>query len=167
QKVWTSLAHQADWCFVLARTVPGSRRHAGLSYLLVPMRQDGIEIRPILQLTGTSEFNEVYFDGARTEASLVVGEPGAGWKVAMATLGFERGISTIGQQAGFARELDAVVELARRNGTIDDPVIQDRIAHAHMGLELMRLHALRTLSGQGPEGQGPAQASVSKLVWAT
>ncbi|TDC71560.1 acyl-CoA dehydrogenase [Actinomadura sp. GC306] len=164
QKVWTSQAHHADWCFVLARTEPGSRRHDGLSYLLVPMRQNGVEIRPIDQLTGTSEFNEVYFDGARTEASLVVGAPGDGWKVAMATLGFERGISTVGQQVGFARELDAVIALARRNGAFDDPVIRDRLAHARTGLEAMRLHALRTLAGDG--STGPMQASVSKLLWA-
>src|SRR5439155_27179294 len=104
QKVWTSLAHVADWCFVLARTEPGSRRHHGLSYLLVPMRQPGVTVRPIQQLTGTSEFNEVFFDDARTEASLVVGEPGDGWRIAMATLGFERGVSTLGQQIGFRRE---------------------------------------------------------------
>jgi alkylation response protein AidB-like acyl-CoA dehydrogenase len=167
QKIWTSLAHQADWCFVIARTTPGSRRHDGLSYLLVPMRQDGVTVRPITQLTGTSEFNEVFFDGARTEASLVVGDPGDGWKVAMATLGFERGISTIGQQVAFARELAAIVALARRNGTIDDPVIQDRIAHAHMGLDLLRLHALRTLAGTPGDTGGPGTASVAKLVWAT
>ncbi|GAA2410703.1 acyl-CoA dehydrogenase family protein [Actinomadura vinacea] len=166
QKVWTSLAHHADWCFAVARTVPGSRRHQGLSYLLVPMRQDGVEVRPITQLTGTSEFNEVYFDGARTDASLVVGEPGAGWTVAMGTLGFERGISTVGQQIGFGRELDAVVALARRNGAIDDPVIQDRIARARMGLDVMRLHALRTLTGNRSGTPGP-EASVSKLLWAT
>ncbi|WP_112468945.1 acyl-CoA dehydrogenase family protein [Streptomyces triticisoli] len=164
QKVWTSLAHLSDWCFVLARTEPGSTRHAGLSYLLVPMDQDGVEVRPIEQLTGTSEFNEVFFDGARTEASLVVGEPGDGWKVAMATLGFERGVSTIGQQIGFARELDAVVELARRNGAIEDPAIQDRVTRAHMGLEVMRLNALRTLAGSGTGSQGP-EASIAKLLW--
>ena len=84
----------ADWCFVVARTEPGSQRHHGLSYLLVPMDQEGVEVRPIIQLTGTSEFNEVFFTGARTGADLVVGEPGDGWKVAMGTLGFERGIST-------------------------------------------------------------------------
>ncbi|MBB2910689.1 hypothetical protein FHS43_001952 [Streptosporangium becharense] len=165
QKVWTSLAHRADWCFMIARTVPGSRRHAGLSYLLVPMRQDGVEVRPITQLTGTAEFNEVYFDGARTGASMVVGAPGDGWRVAMGTLGLERGVSTVGQQIGFARELDAVVALARRTGAIDDPVIQDRVARARMGLEVMRLHALRTLADDA--STGPAQASVSKLVWAT
>ncbi len=161
QKVWTSLAHVADWCFVIARTEPGSKRHHGLSYLLVPMDQEGVEVRPIQQLTGTSEFNEVFFSSARTGADLVVGEPGDGWKVAMGTLGFERGVSTIGQQVGFARELSGLVELARSNGSIDDPVIRDRLVQARMGLEVMRLNALRTLSTSDP---GPA--SVAKLVWA-
>ncbi|WP_244931343.1 acyl-CoA dehydrogenase family protein [Nocardioides sp. W7] len=165
QKVWTSLAHQADWCFVVARTEVGSQRHAGLSYLLVPMDQPGVEVRPILQLTGTSEFNEVFFDGARTGADLVVGAPGDGWRVAMATLGFERGVSTIGQQVGFARELDEIEAIARSNGTWDDPVIADRIAQARLGLAVMRTHALRTLSAYDSGSQGP-EASVSKLLWA-
>src|SRR6185369_5254737 len=118
----------------------------------------------ILQLTGTSEFNEVFFDGARTDADLVVGEPGDGWRVAMATLGFERGVSTIGQQIGFARELDAVVAEARRTGAFDDPFIADRIARARLGLEVMRTHALRTLSAYDAGSAGP-EASVSKLLW--
>ena len=162
QKVWTSLAHQADWCFVVARTEPGSQRHHGLSYLLVPMDQDGVDIRPIIQLTGTSEFNEVFFSAARTDADLVVGGAGDGWQVAMATLGFERGVSTIGQQVGFQRELDALLEVARANGTYDDPVIHDRLAKAQVELEVIRLNALRTLS----EDQAPQQASISKLLWA-
>ena len=164
QKVWTSLAHHSDWCFVIARTDPDSTRHAGLSYLLVPLDQPGVEVRPILQLTGTSEFNEVFFDGAVTDASLVVGEPGQGWGVAMATLGFERGVSTIGQQVGFARELDALVETARRTGAYDDPVVADRLARARLTLEVMRTHALRTLSSYDAGSQGP-EASVSKLLW--
>ncbi|MFG2960988.1 acyl-CoA dehydrogenase family protein [Streptomyces sp. NPDC048291] len=164
QKVWTSLAHLSDWCFVVARTEPGSVRHAGLSYLLVPMRQDGVDVRPINQLTGTSEFNEVFLDGARTDASLVVGAPGDGWKVAMATLGFERGVSTLGQQIGFARELETVVELARRTGAIDDPAIQDRITRAYMGLEVIRLNALRMLADSGSRGP---EASIAKLLWGT
>ncbi|HET7349963.1 MAG TPA: acyl-CoA dehydrogenase family protein [Marmoricola sp.] len=162
QKVWTSLAHQADWCFVLVRTEPGSQRHHGLSYLLVPMDQPGVEVRPIVQLTGTSEFNEVFFSGARTEAGMVVGGEGNGWKVAMATLGFERGVSTLGQQVGFQRELDALVEVARSNGAYDDPVLRDRLARAQVELEVIRLNALRTLA----EEQGPQQASVAKLLWA-
>jgi alkylation response protein AidB-like acyl-CoA dehydrogenase len=162
QKVWTSLAHQADWCFVIARTEQGSRRHRGLSYLLVPMRQEGVEVRPINQLTGDSEFNEVFFDGARTAADMVVGEPGDGWRVAMGTLAFERGVSTIGQQTMFRRELGALVEVARTNGAWDDPLLRDRLERADVELEVIRLNALRTLS----EEQAPQQASIAKLLWA-
>lgn len=154
QKVWTSLAHLADWCFVIARTEPGSQRHHGLSYLLVPMDQPGIEVRPIVQLTGTSEFNEVFFDGARTAADLVVGEPGGGWKVAMGTLSFERGVATLGQQVGFRRELDALADLALRNGAAEDPAISERLARARVGLEVMCAYAVRG-----------TDASVAKLVW--
>jgi alkylation response protein AidB-like acyl-CoA dehydrogenase len=162
QKVWTSLAHLADWCFVVARTEPGSKRHHGLSYLLVPMDQEGVEVRAINQLTNTSEFNEVFFTAATTDAANVVGVEGDGWKVAMGTLGFERGISTIGQQVGFQRELDSLLEVSRANGTYDDPVIHDRLARAQAELEVIRLNALRTLS----EDQAPQQASISKLLWA-
>ena len=166
QKVWTSLAHLADWCFVVARTEPGSKRHHGLSYLLVPMDQDGVEIRPIIQPTGTSEFNEVFFTGATTDASHIVGEEGDGWKVAMGTLGFERGVSTMGQQIGFQRELDALLDVARANGSYDDPVIRDRLAKSQVELEVIRLNALRTLSHSPGEDQAPQQASISKLLWA-
>jgi alkylation response protein AidB-like acyl-CoA dehydrogenase len=163
QKVWTSLAHLADWCFVLARTEPGAKGHKGLSYLLVPMQQPGVAIRPIRQLTGTSEFNEVFFDDARTAADLVVGEVGDGWRVAMGTLAFERGVATLGQQVGFRRELDALVALARTNGAFDDPVIRNRLARALLGLEVMRAHASRTLQSGGVAG---TEASVAKLLWA-
>ncbi|MFF9066616.1 acyl-CoA dehydrogenase family protein [Streptomyces sp. NPDC014891] len=166
QKVWTSLAHEADWCFVVARTEPGSTRHRGLSYLLVPLDQAGVEIRPIVQLTGTSEFNEVFFDRARTHASHIVGAPGEGWRVAMATLGFERGVSTLGQQVGFRRELEAVIALARRNGAAADPLVRDRIARAWIGLETIRFNALRMLGGTAAGAPGP-EASIGKIFWAT
>ncbi|MFG2620154.1 acyl-CoA dehydrogenase family protein [Streptomyces sp. NPDC048507] len=156
QKTWTSLAHEAQWCFVLARTEAGSRRHAGLSYLLVPLDGPGVEIRPIVQLTGTSEFNEVFFDGARTHASHVVGAPGDGWAVAMATLGYERGVSTLGQQVGFRRELEALAALATANGALADPLLSDRLARAWTGLEAMR--ALALLPATPP--------SLAKLYWA-
>ena len=162
QKVWTSLAHVADWCFVIARTEEGSTRHQGLSYLLVPMKQDGVDIRPIVQLTGTSEFNEVFFDGARTGVDNVIGEPGDGWRVAMATLGFERGVATLGQQIGFARELDTVVQLAQRTGAIDDPIIADRVAAAWAGLQTIRHFALVSLANPTPG----VEASIAKLLWA-
>jgi len=165
QKVWTSLAHVADWCFVLCRTEPGSKRHHGLSYLLVPMDQPGIEVRPINQLTGTSEFNEVFFDGARTSADLVVGEVGEGWSVAMGTLAFERGVATLGQQVGFARELNGIIALAQRNGSAADPVVRERLTRAWMGLEVMSAHAVRTLSTVDT-GAAAGEASVAKLTWA-
>jgi alkylation response protein AidB-like acyl-CoA dehydrogenase len=159
QKIWTSMAHEAQWIFVLARTDAGSRRHEGLSFLLVPLDQPGVEVRPIEQLTGGAEFNEVFFTGARTAADLVVGSSGDGWRVATALLGFERGVSTLGQQVGFARELDDLIEIARVNGSMDDPVIADRLAAAYVDLEVMRANAVRALE----EDQPP---SVGKLVWA-
>ncbi|WP_020419909.1 acyl-CoA dehydrogenase family protein [Amycolatopsis sp. ATCC 39116] len=161
QKIWTSLAHVADWCFVLARTERGSQRHRGLSYLLVPLRQDGVTVRPIQQLTGTSEFNEVFFDDARTPAAMVVGEPGEGWRIAMATLGFERGVSTLGQQIGFRRELDGIEAEAKRLGTWEDPLLRADLERARMGLRVLRAHALRTLG----QAAGP-EVAVGKLMWA-
>jgi alkylation response protein AidB-like acyl-CoA dehydrogenase len=160
QKVWTSLAHMADWCFVLARTEAGSRRGTGLSYLLVPMRQPGVTVRPIRQLTGTSEFNEVFFDGARTAAANVVGTPGDGWRIAKATLAIERGAAMLGQQVGFRRELADLVEQARQNGASADPLLRDRLARAWIGLEAIRAYALDTLGGDDP-----AEASVLKVLW--
>jgi hypothetical protein len=169
QKVWTSLAHWAHWCFVLARTSPpgeGRSKHDGLSYLLVPMGQHGIEVRPIVQMTGDSEFNEVFFSGARTAAGNVVGGEGQGWAVAMGTLAFERGASTLGQQLNFRNELEAVTALARRTGVADDPVMRQRLAQAHIGLEVMRLHALRALAASEAGTLG-REALVGKLYWAT
>ncbi|MCW2732076.1 MAG: acyl-CoA dehydrogenase [Mycobacterium sp.] len=165
QKVWTSLAHWAQWCFVVARTEKGSKRHAGLSYLLVPLDQPGVEIRPIVQLTGDSEFNEVFFDDARTEASLVVGDPGDGWRVAMGTLTFERGVSTLGQQIRYARELSGIVELAKKTGAIDDPLIREKLTRSWVGLKTMRSYALATMDVEGG-GQAAGKDSVSKLLWA-
>jgi alkylation response protein AidB-like acyl-CoA dehydrogenase len=164
QKVWTSLAVEADWCFVLARTQPGSRRGEGLSYLLVPMRQKGITVRPIRQLTGTSEFNEVFFDGARTERDLVVGEVGDGWRVARATLAFERGVATLGQQIGFERELNRLIDVAKRTGAAGDPLLAGKLARAWIGLEVMRAHALRVLAADPATATG-AEPSVLKLLW--
>ena len=162
QKIWTSLAHEADWCFVLARTEPGSRRHRGLTFLLVPMDQPGcIEVRPIRQLTGTSDFNEVFFDGARARVEHVVGGEGGGWKVAMSLLGFERGVSTLAQQIGFAEELGKVVRTAVQSGAVRDPVVRERLVRQWAELRVMRWNALRTLGSSGNAGA----PSVAKLLW--
>ncbi|MEU7335001.1 acyl-CoA dehydrogenase family protein [Streptomyces sp. NPDC007074] len=160
RKIWTSLAHEADWCFVLARTRPDAPRHHGLSLLLLPMDQPGrVEVRPIRQLTGTSEFNEVLFDGARAEH--VLGGEGNGWRVAMSLLGHERGVSTLAQQVGFAAELRRVIETAVATGAAGDPVLRDRLVRLWAELRTMRWNALRTLGGLGDVGA----PSVAKLLW--
>ena len=166
QKVWTSLAHQSDWCFVMCRTDPTSERHKGLSYLLVPMNQEGIEIRPIQQLTDTSEFNEVFFDGARTSVDNVVGEPGQGWMVGLATLAFERGVGLLGHLLSFRREFDELLAIAHANGLANDPLMKDRLTKSYVDLEILRVTTLRSLTGV----EGPAaapEASILKLFWST
>ncbi|GAA2681708.1 acyl-CoA dehydrogenase family protein [Streptomyces lunalinharesii] len=162
QKVWTSLAAEADWCFVLARTDPGERRHRGLSFLLVPMDQPGrIEVRPIRQMSGTAEFNEVFFDGAVAHVDHVVGGEGAGWRVAMGLLALERGVSTLVQQIGFAQELGEVIEAAVRVGAVRDPVLRGQLVRQWAELRVMRWNALRTLGATGDAGA----PSVAKLLW--
>lgn len=161
QKVWTSWAHESDWIFVLARCEPGSQRHKGLVLLLVPLHQSGVTLRPIRQITGEAEFNEVFFDGARTEGALHLGAPGQGWAVAMYLLGCERGASTLGQQAHFQSELEQVMEVARCNGAARDPLLRQRIAHAALGLQTLRSHALRTSGDDAPA----RSSSISKYAW--
>lgn len=165
QKVWTSLAHESEWCFVIARTEPGSVGHQGLSFLLVPMHQAGITVRPIEQLTGTSEFNEVFFDDALTDANNLLGAPGDGWKIAMALLGFERGVSTLGQQMLFHNELEEVIRIAKANGAARDPLLRQRIAQAWGGLRILRYNSLRMLSG-AQDGSLRREAMIYKLCWA-
>ena len=165
QKIWTSFAQFADWAFVVCRTEEGSRAHRGLSYLLVPMHQPGITVRPIRQMTGEAEFNETFFADARTAVDNVVGAVGDGWRVAMGTLAFERGVSTLGQQMSFRSELRAIVEAARVSGMLADPGIRQRLAHAHIGLKLMRYSALRMLSG-AEAGRLSNEAYTYKIFWA-
>jgi len=166
QKVWTSLAHESDWCFVIARTDPQSRGREGLAFLLVPMDQPGITVRPIEQLTGTSEFNEVFFDDAVTAADNILGAPGDGWRIAMALLGFERGVSTLGQQMQFRNELEWLMARARENGSGRDPLIRQRLAQAWSGLTIMRYNALRMLSGP-QDGSLRPEALIYKLDWSS
>ena len=162
QKVWTSLAERAHYAFVLCRTDPSAPKHKGISYLLVPMDQPGVEVRPIRQMTGGTEFAEVFFDGARTPADHIVGAPGDGWKVALGTLAFERGVSTLSQQLAFAGELTEVRHLARVRGLDTDPVIRQRLADASIGLDIMRLNALRMLS-ELSSGELSGPALINKL----
>jgi len=165
QKIWTSMGTIADWCFVVCRTTPGSVGNKGLSFLMVPMDQPGVDARPIRQMTGEAEFAEVFFDGAEALAIDRIGQEGEGWKVAMALLGFERGVSTLAQQMQFKNELDDIIAIAKTNGKAQDPLIRQKIAQAHAGLKIMRYNGLRMLS----DGEGGAELSGAaytyKLYW--
>ena len=166
QKIWTSLAQFADWRFVVCRSEPGSSGRVGLTYLLVPMDQPGVEVRPIRQMTGDEEFNEVFFNGAVTVGENVVGEPGDGWQVAMGTLSFERGVSTLAQQMHFKNELNAIIKIANDNGEARNPLIRQRIAKAWRGLQIMRASALRMLSGAN-SGTLSGPQYTYKIFWAS
>jgi alkylation response protein AidB-like acyl-CoA dehydrogenase len=164
QKVWTSLAQDAQWIFVLARCAPESRGHAGLIFLLMPLDQPGVVVRGIRQLTGSCEFNEVFFDGARTASANVLGAPGEGWKMAMALLGFERGLSWIDQQVHFKHQLHLVCAAARQNGSDRNPALRARIGQAWMGLKVMHYNTLRTLGG-ADDGTLSREAYINKYYW--
>jgi alkylation response protein AidB-like acyl-CoA dehydrogenase len=167
QKVWTSLAHESQYVFVIARTDPDSVAHKGLGFFLMAMDQPGITVRPIEQLTGTSEFNEVFFDDAVCAADDIVGAPGEGWKVAMGLLGFERGVSTLGQQMLFQNEFNEIVRVAKANGAARDPALRQRIADAHVGLRILRFNSMRMLSGGGDDGSLQKEAMIYKLYWSS
>ena len=168
QKVWTTMAQNADYCFLLARTDQDVSKHAGISYLLVPMDQEGVEIRPIEQVDGSGEFNEVFFTDARCPKDNVVGGLNNGWKVAMTTLGFERGTSATTSYRRFELELDAIIDIARDNGKIDDPVVRQRLAEAHSKVMLMRINGLRSLTASLNKTRDPGVAALgatNKMFW--
>ncbi len=166
QKIWTSLAHISDWIFVVARSEEGSVGPKGLTFLMMPIDQPGIEIRPIPQINGDAEFNETFFTDARCAADSLIGAPGEGWKIAMGLLSFERGVSTLGQQMGFRNELNAIIAAARANGAANDPLIRQRIAKAEIGLRLMRYGALRMLSNTD-HSKVDGAALTYKIQWAS
>ena len=166
QKIWTSLAHISDWIFVVTRSEEGSKGPKGLTFLMMPLDQPGIEVRGIRQINGDAEFNETFFTDARCPADSLIGAVGEGWKIAMGLLAFERGVSTLGQQMAFRNELDAVIAAAKANGTARDPLIRQRLAEAEIGLRLMRYGALRMLSNTD-HSRIDGAALTYKIQWAT
>ncbi|HEY3700651.1 MAG TPA: acyl-CoA dehydrogenase family protein [Acidimicrobiales bacterium] len=166
QKVWTTQAQYADYIFLLARTDPDVDKHAGISYLLVPMRQEGIEVRPIKQIDGSAEFNEVFFSNARAPGDNVVGGVNNGWKVAMTTLGFERGTSATTSHRRFQKELEHIVGLAKRNGKAADPLLRQDLARAWSKVKIMEINGLRTLTSvlKG-DGSTAALGATNKMFW--
>lgn len=165
QKIWTSGGHLANWIFVLVRTNPDAPAHRGISMLLVPMEQEGVEVRPIKNIAGECDFNEVYFTDARCPKENVLGTVDQGWPVAMTLLGFERGESAATLPIMFRGELERLFDLARENGSADDAVTRDLLADIYIDNEVMRFlgrdSLARFLAGHAP---GP-DAAVSKLVW--
>jgi alkylation response protein AidB-like acyl-CoA dehydrogenase len=165
QKIWTSDALTANWIFLLARTDPKAERHRGISMLLVPMDQPGVEIQPIRMMSDAGNFNQVIFNGARTARENVVIGPGQGWAAAMALLGLERGDEAATNPIFFRAEVDRLIRLARERGVNHDPVVRDELARAYARAEIMRYLGLRTLTGW-LKGEVPGRdASVSKIYW--
>lgn len=165
QKIWTSRAQEGNWIFLLARTDPARPKHRGLSFLLCPMDQPGVEVRPIRVLSGQTEFCEVFFNGARTSADHVIGEVHGGWAVATSLLTFERGEEAATNPIYFRAELDRLMDLARQTGRHREPLIRDRLAWCYTRVEIMRFLGYRILTDYLRSGElGPA-ASISKLYW--
>jgi alkylation response protein AidB-like acyl-CoA dehydrogenase len=165
QKVWTSGASRATMMFLLCRTDPDVDRHAGLSYVLVPFPGAGISYRPIRQMSGAAEFCEDFLDGVRAPLVNVIGGLGRGWRVAMTTLGYERGGQATTAHLGFEREFWELAETARTRGKAADPLVRQQLAWAFTGVQLMRFSGLRTLAGMAGGRQPGPEASVAKLMW--
>jgi alkylation response protein AidB-like acyl-CoA dehydrogenase len=164
QKIWTSMAHEADYIFMLARTDPDAPRHKGISFLLVPMRQPGIEFRPIIRLDGAGEFSEVFFDNAFCPMENVVGGLHNGWQVAVAGLGFERGTSATTSSYRFQNELDSVIDLARSTGRSADPLVRQELARAYAKVAIIRYNE-QALQRDGTHRNIDALAAITKVLW--
>jgi hypothetical protein len=166
QKVWTTQAQFADYIFLIARTDPEAPKHAGISYLLVPMRQEGVEVRPIEQVDGSADFNEVFFTGARCSRANVIGGENNGWKVAMTTLGFERGTSATTGHRRFQRELDQIISEAKKNGQASDPLIRQRLATAWTKVKIMQINGYRALTDAlNGTHHAAAVGACNKMFW--
>jgi alkylation response protein AidB-like acyl-CoA dehydrogenase len=165
QKIWTSAGHLADHIFTLARTDSDAPKHKGISFLLVDMRQPGIEVRPIKMISGESEFNEVFYTDVRVPKENVVGGINNGWAVAMGLLGFERGEAAATAPIRFQAEIDRLMELAREKGVASDPRIRQRLAKCYSVVQVMRYLGMRTLT-QFLAGHHPGpDGAIFKLYW--
>jgi alkylation response protein AidB-like acyl-CoA dehydrogenase len=164
--VWTTQAQFADYIFLLARTDPDAPQHAGISYLLVPMRQPGVEVRPIRQIDGSADFNEVFFTNVRCPKENVIGGINNGWKVAMTTLGFERGASATTGHRRFMKEFDQILTEARARGKAQDPLIRQRLATAWVKIKIIEINGFRTLTDQlNGTHHTAALGACNKMYW--
>ncbi|MBV9869767.1 MAG: acyl-CoA dehydrogenase family protein [Frankiaceae bacterium] len=170
QKVWSSWAHIADWCILVVRTDPDAEKHRGLSYLLVDMHSPGVEVRPLKQITGDPEFNEIFFTDVRVPRESMLGQPGEGWNVAMTTLLHERGTLGFSLTAGLEQSLNQIIKLAKQPGpdgqiAADDPVVRDQIAQLWVDLQALRFTNYRSLTALQKTGVPGPEGSVAKLHW--
>ncbi len=165
QKVWTSMAHVADWCFALVRTDPDAPKHRGISFVLIDMKTPGITVRPLRQMTGEAEFNEVFFDNARVPVENLVGRLNEGWAVALTTLAWERDLLTFIRQISLKNALARLVRLVRERGRADDPVVRQKVAALWIGEQALQLNAYRSLTRILRGGQPGPEGSTSKLFW--
>jgi alkylation response protein AidB-like acyl-CoA dehydrogenase len=170
QKTWTSFGHYADWCFAVVRTDPDLPKHKGLTYMLVDMHSPGVSVRPLKQMTGESEFNDVIFQDVRVPLDNVVGKVNGGWEIAIATLMFERGTLGASLQITFKRQIERLIELSRtirRNGSAasDDPIIRQKLAQIYTEIEVFRLNQMRTLTRMNKTGVPGAEGSIQKIFW--
>jgi alkylation response protein AidB-like acyl-CoA dehydrogenase len=166
QKVWTTYAHEAKWCMLVARTDPDAQKHAGLTYFLMDMEQEAVQVRPLRQITGESEFNELFIEEARIPDENVVGGVGNGWSVAITTLMHERAGLAFGLVVALKIDLANLIELVREQGLQDDPVMRQKIGQLQIEVEVMRLNALRGLTQIMKTGQPGPEGSLGKWHWA-
>src|ERR1044072_3435246 len=170
QKTWTSFGHYADWCFAVVRTDPDAPKHKGLTYMLIDMRSPGVRVRPLKQMTGESEFNEVFFENVSVPVDNVVGRVNGGWDIAIATLMFERGTLGASLQITVKRQIERLIELSRkliRNGrpASEDPLIRQKLAQIYAEIEIFRLNQMRTLTRMSKTGVPGPEGSIQKIFW--
>jgi alkylation response protein AidB-like acyl-CoA dehydrogenase len=164
QKVWTTFGPWSDWIFVLARTDPDDR-YGGITFFLVPLAQVGVEVRPIRQITGESEFGEVFFSGALAKRENIIGEIGEGWKIAMTVLAYERGSMSLAHPARFDHNLKDLVRGVQENGTIERSDVREKVGRLLIENEVMRANGFRALATLASGGTPGPEASLEKIFW--
>jgi alkylation response protein AidB-like acyl-CoA dehydrogenase len=166
QKVWTTLAHHAKWCMLVARTDADAPKHQGLTYFLMDMEQDAVQVRPLRQITGEAEFNELFIEEARIPDANIIGGEGNGWAVAITTLMHERATLAFGLQVSVKIALRELMDEARASGATADPIVRDRLAQLYIESEVLRLNAYRGLSAIMRDGVPGPEGSLGKWHWA-
>jgi len=166
QKVWTTLAQHATWCMLVARTDPDAPKHQGLTYFLMDMEQDAVQVRPLRQITGESEFNELFIEEARIPGENIIGGEGNGWAVAITTLMHERATLAFGLQIAVKLALRELMDMAREARAARDPIVRDRLAQLYIESEVLRLNAYRGLSAIMRDGVPGPEGSLGKWQWA-